>query len=107
MLEHIVVLLRTHSQQHSALLSFLKRRRSLPGLLAGRYTETLVVDLGSLLRAALTNIIRIEILAEISKTGPRKNEEVELRKKSAFFRASIQCIPDNALELLDKGLRFH
>lgn len=104
------MVLRTHFQRHSALLSFLRHRHSLPDLSAGRHPwiwRNWSRTWGSLLWTALTNIVCIEILAEVRETSPSENEEVYLREKFALFWASVQCVPDDAPELLDQGLRFH
>lgn len=50
----------------------------------------------------LTDIICVEVLAEVSKTGPCQNEEVDFGDQLAFFGTSIQGIPDDAPNLVPK-----
>lgn len=47
-----------------------------------------------------TEIIRVQVLAKVRETGPRKDEEVNLGDEPALLRTSVQRVPYNAPDAL-------
>lgn len=56
---------------------------------------------------ALTDIIRVEVLAEIGEARPGENEKVNLRNESALFMTSLKAVPDYSPDPPAQGLFLH
>lgn len=48
----------------------------------------------------LTDVVGVEILAEIGESRPCEYEKVNFGNKFALLRASVETVPDNAPDFL-------
>lgn len=51
-----------------------------------------------------TQVIRIQVFAEISEARPSEDEKVDFGDEAPLFRAAVECVPDNPLDPVADGM---
>lgn len=90
----------TRSQQHLVPLSSQRHMRSLEN------HQSRIKPLRLWVRV-LTDIIGIQVFAEVRKAGPSQNEKVDLCNKVTLLRSPVESVPDDGPDSPAQGCLLH